>query len=510
MLAIRHWPFVPAMSVVGLIAGCANLSATQGQSEVRSLIDARTGLGFAWPASSDTRTAIEERVQQLLAQPLSPDTAVQVAFLSNARIQIEYARLGIAAADVLDASRLSNPTFSVSVLEPVRGNVANLVQGGLSQSFSDLLLIRARKRLASGEFERTQLLIADSIIDLATSVRSAWYSYVGAEQIASMRANIATAAQASADLAGKFHDAGNISELQLALEQSAATQARLAGTRARADVTRARAALSEFLGLRGKEDHWTVTDRLALPVPREDTPDGLLELARDKRLDWAAARREVALLEDSLRTTKRYRWMGSVDVGVAAERDTDRSKLLGPSLSLQLPVFNQGQGAIARAQGLLEEKRGQLRMLEVNIDTAVRFGAERIQAEREIAEGYRSSLIPQRETVVARSQENVNYMFLGAFELLLAKQQQYDAYQGYLEAVRDYWLARVDLSRTVGARLPSDVTVGALTIGPEQTTTSKLGEEMHQMHDMKDMHDMHRMYAAPEPAPVRPHEGGTP
>ena len=200
MLAIRNWPFVPAIAVVGLIAGCASLSATQGQAEVRSLIEARVGSNFAWPMTSDDRIAIEQRVQQLLGQPLEPETAVQVAFLRNPRIQVEYATLSIAAADVLDASRVSNPTLSVSVLAPVSGNVSNLVQGGLTQSFSDLLLLRTRKRFASGEFERTQLLIADSIVDLSTTVRSAWYRYVGAEQVAAMRANVATAAQASAAL----------------------------------------------------------------------------------------------------------------------------------------------------------------------------------------------------------------------------------------------------------------------------------------------------------------------
>jgi cobalt-zinc-cadmium efflux system outer membrane protein len=325
-----------------------------------------------------------------------------------------------------------------------------------------------------------------------------------------MRSRVATAARVAAELAAKFHDAGNISVLQLTLEQAAATQASLNAARAHAEATRARAALNELLGLQGAESRWTTVDRLPMPVPQEDTPDSLLELARAQRLDWAAARSEVSLLEDSLNTTKRYRWMGNVDVGVAAERDTDRSRLLGPSLSLQLPIFNQGQGAIARAQALLEERRAQLRALDVNIETGVRLGAERIQAARDIAEGYRSSLIPQRETIVARSQENVNYMFIGAFELLLAKQQQYDAYQGYLEAVRDYWLARTDLTRTVGARLPSESTAGASTIGPDEATLPERGEGSHTLHDMKDMHDMHHMKPESNPAPTSSPEGVTP
>ena len=53
--------------------------------------------------------------------------------------------------------------------------------------------------------------------------------------------------------------------------------------------------------------------------------------------------------------------------------------------------------------------------------------------------------IPLREQIVARTQEQVNYMLVGVFDLIRAKQDEYDAYQLYLEAIRDYWLARIDL-----------------------------------------------------------------
>ena len=65
----------------------------------------------------------------------------------------------------------------------------------------------------------------------------------------------------------------------------------------------------------------------------------------------------------------------------------------------------------------------------------------------------------QREAVVAQTQRELNYMLVGAFDLLLAKQQEYAAYGDYLDAVRDYWLARSALSRAVGRRLPEPETM---------------------------------------------------
>lgn len=456
-----------APTLAAALFGCASSSAPPSLEPTRALVAERAGHDYDWMSPSQPDTAadmqVRQQVQVLLRQPLSPEAAVRIALLRNPRLQIEYARLGIAAADVLDASRLSNPTLSTRVLEPLNGNFAALIGGGLTQSFSDLLLLSARRRMGEGEYQRTELLIAASLFDLTADVRAAWYSASGAQQVAAMRATAAAAAQTEAELAGKFHDAGNMNALQLNLEQAAATQARLASTRARADAMRARTALNELLGLGPEDDRWTLAEPLALPLAQEDGAESLLQIARSQRLDLLATRREVALLEQALETTRRYRWMGRVEAGVEAERDDDRARLVGPSVSLELPLFNQGQAAVARARARLDEQRGRLHALELSVDNAVRLGVQRVQSAREIAEDYRGALIPERDAALQGAEDNANYMLIGTFELLATKQEQYAAYQGYLEAVRDYWLARIELMRSVGARLPSETAVDAVT-----------------------------------------------
>jgi outer membrane protein TolC len=71
---------------------------------------------------------------------------------------------------------------------------------------------------------------------------------------------------------------------------------------------------------------------------------------------------------------------------------------------------------------------------------------------------YREHLIPAREAAVARLAEKVNFMLAGSFELLMAKQQEYAAYEGSLEALHDYWQAQLALARAVGGPLPHIVT----------------------------------------------------
>jgi cobalt-zinc-cadmium efflux system outer membrane protein len=83
----------------------------------------------------------------------------------------------------------------------------------------------------------------------------------------------------------------------------------------------------------------------------------------------------------------------------------------------------------------------------------VRQERNRLLAARMTVEFYARALVPLRERIVALSQQQYNAMLLGVYQLLQAKQNEINAYREYIEAVRDYWVARADLERAVGTRL---------------------------------------------------------
>lgn len=444
-----HWRF-PALATAALLAGCAGLPADRGHGDVAALVRDR-GRDVS---GIDDRQAAAALVREVTARPLSADDAVRVALVNNPRLRVEYARLGFASADVYEAGRLSNPRLSASILFVDEPGLADKIDLGLAQSFTSLLMLPARSRLAKGEFERAKALVGAEVLALAADTEAAYYTLAGARQVAAMREAAARAATLSADLAQRFRDAGNLNRRELALEKAEAAQAQLAADEAAAEATRARIALGRLLGLK-PDAGWDIAGGLPGLAAGEDDLAQLLRTADAARLDLAAARRAVALRADALGVTRRFRFLGDVEVGVQAERDTDRSRHFGPTLELELPLFSRHADAVARAESELASAEGELAALEVDIAAAVHEAHAQVRSARARAERYRSGLIPQREEVVARLQEEVNYMLKGQFELLLAKRQEYDAYQGYLEAVRDYWLARVELGRAVGAPLPS-------------------------------------------------------
>ena len=76
-------------------------------------------------------------------------------------------------------------------------------------------------------------------------------------------------------------------------------------------------------------------------------------MAIENRLDLATEKKAVEALTQALRITIDWRWVGHVEVGISTERETDRTWVTGPSLAIELPIFNQRQAEIARLEALL-------------------------------------------------------------------------------------------------------------------------------------------------------------
>ena len=467
-----------ACVLVGLaLTGCASLPPERGYAQTHALVAARHGSAPAW-AAPETPPALAD-------DPIDVETAQQLAFVHNPRIREEYARVGLARADLDAARRLPNPRISLARLDSDGEGSRRSV--GLSLGFTELLMLPARKRLAAGELERVQREVASALLQLASEVETAWYAAVSAQQVAAMRDLVAQAAEAGAELAQRYFDAGNIDRLQLALEQAEASKARIDAANASADALRARSELAAQLGLRS-DAGWTLPVQLPAPSELALDTDALITLALKQRLDLAAGQQRVALLEDALGVTQRWRWLGGVEIGYERERESDGERLRGPSLSLGLPIFDQGQPELARARSELAQARAQLDAQALAVRNDVQLARDRLHTAQAIVERYRRVLLPLREAIVARTQEKVNYMLVGVFELIRARQQEYDAYQAYLEAVRDVGIARAELRRAVGGHLPDDETPDRPALGLDAI----LPAEPAQDHEHHEHHGDHR------------------
>ena len=174
-----------------------------------------------------------------------------------------------------------------------------------------------------------------------------------------------------------------------------------------------------------------------------------------QRLDIGAAKRELALMDTALSLAKTSRYTGLIDVGAHMHQDPDGPLLLGPTLSLELPIFDQRQAVIGRLEAQRQQAQSRVDGLAINARSEVRVASAKLALARRNADQYRTSLLPVRASVLEQAQLEYNAMQIGLYELLAAKQAQVDAMRAYIRTVRDYWIARAELERALGGRVPA-------------------------------------------------------
>ncbi|MFZ5894705.1 MAG: TolC family protein [Myxococcota bacterium] len=451
---MRTWLGSVAAGLVAFASGCASTSAKPAFDEVARTVTAHTGHSVRWNQGGAEDRQVERAIDDLLKRDLTPDAAVQVALLANPALQAEFEELSISQADLVQAGLLRNPVFSIGRTAWEGEHLSPNLFASLEMDFLDLLTMPFRKRVAATELEATKLAVGYRVLELAAEVREAYFTAQAAEQMLALRRLVEDAANASAELAKSQHGAGNMSDLALNAELALAAQATLDRERAAGEAAILRETLNKHMGLWGARTAWKIAAKLPELPQSEPTVNRLESVAIAQRLDVAAARRSIQAMDYGLSLAKGTRWTGTVNVSVEAGRLRDTKRLsFGPSVALEIPLFDQRQAQIAKLEAYKRQAENRLRSLAIDVRSDVRASQARVATARAVVEQYGKVLVPLRENVVRFSQQQYDAMLLGVYQLLQAKQTEVDTYREYIEALRDYWIARSELEHVIGGRL---------------------------------------------------------
>lgn len=459
-----------------LCVGCGSTSAAPAFRDVGRQVEDRTGKKLMWITDSEEDEKVRKAVRGVLSKELTADGAVQVALLNNRRLQATYEELGVAQADLVQAGLLENPVLGGEVHWPLDPGGGTTFELNIAQNFLNLFTLGSRKRIAQTQLEGVKLRVGGAVLQTVYETKAAFYGAQAAQQMLAMRKVIAEAAAAGFEMAQKQHKAETINDLDLANEQALFAQIQLDVRRAEADVATARERLNRLMGVWGPDTGWRASAKLPELTAEEPSFERLESFAVAHRLDLLAAHKDVEVVSYGLALAKNVRWIGSLEAGVNLHRETEGVRLFGPTVSVQVPLFDQGQAVIARLEAQLREAKAREHALAVEVRSEVRELRTRVLAVRGVVEAYQKSIVPVRERIVMLSQQQYDAMLLGVFQLLAAKQAEINAYRELIESVRDYWTTRAELEWRAGGSLP-----GASPSG-NAPPASKTNEEHHH-HD---------------------------
>lgn len=432
-----------------LLGGCASVPLDSMESDVQRHAAAQVGPAPAWRRAASADAAAAARVASLLQDGLTADEAVEVALLRNPDVQLAFEELGVARSRYLEAALAPNPVIDASY-RTLRDGPGQQVELGLVQNVLALLTLPARRRAARAELDGATLGAAESVVRLAAEARSDYWRLVAAERATALWTQHEDVARLLFELAERYHAAGNISLIERERERDLWLDAKSRLLEARAEAGRQRATLERRLGLAAEARDWRVADALP-PLPAEDPAvDRLEQDVPARRLDIQAAKRAIDARAAALGLTRRLRLLPVLEAGVSTEREPDGERLTGPSLSLELPLFDARQAAVAAADGEARAAMRRAEALALEARREVRSAWAGLRAARELVETIRDGVLPAREAIVSGEQAEYFYMLKGPFDPLRARQEELKAREAQNAALSQYWLERIELARAAG------------------------------------------------------------
>ena len=385
------------MRILRIIAAAATIfiGLACARYEARPLSNDAVDRALATPDANTIRAAAAEIKHPMLrpieidprgllarspgSRGISPDEAAVVAVIVNPQLRAERAARGVAAAQLLQAGLLPNPTLAASLDFPYHSSPPDDFTGysiGPEWEITSLITRDAKRRAAVASAKSVDLDVAWKEWQVAEEARAAAYDVIALE------AQLAAARDAdrqfgeNLDIVRRAVDRHDTTLLELSASQTSAQEARVATVDQETALAKQRLVLRKALGFAPGGDDINVRGGGGQLPSRLDPPavDELLAGLESRRLDLLALKRGYQSQDATYRAAILAQFP-KISLGFNAARDTSNVKTIGVGVTMDLPIFDRNQGNIsiesATRQKLFDEYAARTFAARWEIATAV-------------------------------------------------------------------------------------------------------------------------------------------
>lgn len=379
------------------------------------------------------------------ATTLTRADALSRALHRSPELQASLAHVRVALAEAEQARLLANPILNFILRFPEGGGTANL-EAGVS---ADLLSVLQRPRRRDAADNRLRSAVADSVstsLAVAAAVQERYADVHALDELRRLLRERRAVLGRLVDLARSRLDFGEASKLDVTTLQAQAVELDLEIAEREAERREVRLELARLIGEPTGDGAWTLESTPPMPelAGAEST---WLAVALEERPEVRAGKWELAALGDEAAIAGLSVWQGT-ELGINAQRDPDWS--LGPTASVPLPLFDQGEARRDRAQAAIIEARHKLVATQRTVVEEVRRAYASYSAARANLERVRNELIPLQR----QRREQVEGIYLAGqadvTAVLLAEQDLQASQAKEVELERKATVSLVRLERAVG------------------------------------------------------------
>jgi outer membrane protein TolC len=280
---------------------------------------------------------------------LTPEQAAIMAVLANPSLRAIRDQRGLAAAQTIQAGILPNPQLGVGFDFPYGGSDEGAVTAhaiSLSWDVTQLISHDAKVRAASAQAASVDLDVAWQEWQIAQAARTAVYDVISLQAQLELSREIDRQLAQNLSIVRDAVDRHDKTLLDLAAAESASLQAHAAVLGQERDLNDARLALNKALGISPDADvklnpKTSLADEVSVP-----SAEKILGGLEHRRLDLIALRMGYQSEEETLRAAVLEQFP-KINIGFNQQRDNTNVESLGFAVTVDLPVFDRNQGAIA-------------------------------------------------------------------------------------------------------------------------------------------------------------------
>ena len=479
-----------AAALILTLVGCAQVKPQADFAQARQLFTHSTGLSDIYDPDQPLLTP--EELEAVLADGLTLQETLRVALLNNRKLHAEFMSIGVAKADWVQSGLFSNPTFAFSAQFPEGGGRSN-IQTSIAQNIVDLWQIPKRKNVAQAALDETIMRIAHRAAALAVETRSAYLSAVAARELRRIaQENLELATQSHVTVTAQ-REAGAASLLDENLARGQALTADLGVRRARLDAANAKRHLARLMSLADNVDAIVLSDPMPEGFDVSLQPQALIALARENRLDLRALERAIRsraakvglegvniipeisigpIFERGERRGLQGRNVGAdfarasiangaltlPSIQPRSERQAARRQeidtILGAAITMTLPIFDQNQAQIAKADFLLQQALKAYEDAFIRTAQDIRVALDETQTALDSAIFYRAEVVPQAERNLEFATASYSAGQTNILTLIEAQRFLLEARRGFVAVTLEASTAVARLEQTIG--LPLD------------------------------------------------------
>jgi outer membrane protein TolC len=447
-----------ATALVLALGGCASFTPDAGLGPATRITQAELNKDVVKVSDEAVATMTQDRAEELLRRPLTPDSAVQIAILKNRGLQAAFNDLGVAEAVYVKATLPPAPRFSASRLA---GSFELEIERQILIGLFDLATLPQRAAVAEQRFRGAQFGAAEAVLRLAAEARRQYYRTVAAnQQVGFLQQALATAESAS-ELAKQLGETGALNKLEQAREHAFYTElgAQLARARIQQKIERER--LVRQLGLWGRDIDFRLPGTLP-PLPgRLAGPQEIEGQALQRRVDLEALRYDLHGVALQYGLTQATRFVSDVDLtgiskyerkkkvtvgadgGVEIERE--KVKRRGLEVEFEIPIYDFGQANVRNAQETYMAAANRLAERAVNVRSEAREAYLRYRGNFDLARYYQSRVLPLRKTIQDETLLHYSGMLVDVTRLITDARARILSNVEAINARRDFWIAATDL-----------------------------------------------------------------